>query len=361
PAPKAAPQGPAVAPARLAEDYSGTNIQEAGVDEPDWAKTDGRRLYTLAHGRLWAVAVEGSPRVLGSLPLDTAQQLLLAGNRLIALGNGNPASVPEGPSVTPTAHVTVIDITNPGAMRVTGKLDVDGGYLSARLVGGVARIVFQSNPHALDFTSPRDGTPEAQAQAIEHNRQVVRSSTVNNYRPSYRVLDGGGRVRSQGRLVACADAYRPPVFSGFGTLSVVTLDADHPEKSGSTSVMADGDIVYASATRLYVATNQWGPVEGQVARPSPTTLVHEFDISDPAGARYLVSGQVRGVALNQFALSEDKGYLRVATTDLLPSSESFVTVLSDNGKILAQVGQVGGLGHGERVHAVRFIGDAGYV
>src|SRR5205823_1239008 len=32
PAPSGAPQGPAVAAARLAEDYSGTNIQEAGVD-----------------------------------------------------------------------------------------------------------------------------------------------------------------------------------------------------------------------------------------------------------------------------------------------------------------------------------------
>src|SRR5207245_2849341 len=43
-------QGPAVAGARLAEDFSGTNVQEAGVDEPDTVKTDGHRLFTLAQG-----------------------------------------------------------------------------------------------------------------------------------------------------------------------------------------------------------------------------------------------------------------------------------------------------------------------
>jgi uncharacterized secreted protein with C-terminal beta-propeller domain len=89
--------------------------------------------------------------------------------------------------------------------------------------------------------------------------------------------------------------------------------------------------------------------------------VHSFDISSPTAARYRVSCQVRGTALNQFSLSEDKGYLRIATTDAGGGSESFVTVLADTGQALAQVGQVGGLGHGERIQAVRFIGDVGYV
>jgi hypothetical protein len=71
--------------------------------------------------------------------------------------------------------------------------------------------------------------------------------------------------------------------------------------------------------------------------------------------------------LNQFALSEDKGYLRVATTDTGPTgvpgpgSESFVTVLKNSGELLTQVGQVGGLGKGQAIQAVRFIGDVGYV
>jgi hypothetical protein len=42
-------------------------------------------------------------------------------------------------------------------------------------------------------------------------------------------------------------------------------------------------------------------------------------------------------------------------------SESFVSVLKQDGAVLRQIGRVGGLGKGERIYAVRFIGDVGYV
>src|SRR5207253_11210605 len=112
--------GQVQAGAALAPDSSTTNIQEAGVDEPDIVKNDGRRLFTLAQGKLWGVSVEGAPRVLGSLPLENAQQLLLTGNRVIVLGGGfiqpGPAvahggavAVDGGPAPQTNARVTVVD------------------------------------------------------------------------------------------------------------------------------------------------------------------------------------------------------------------------------------------------------------
>lgn len=69
---------------------------------------------------------------------------------------------------------------------------------------------------------------------------------------------------------------------------------------------------------------------------------------------------IPGSVLNQYSLSEHVGRLRVASTeDLTRESESFVTVLS--GDRLARVGGVGGLGRGERIYAVRFAGEKGYV
>ena len=54
--------------------------------------------------------------------------------------------------------------------------------------------------------------------------------------------------------------------------------------------------------------------------------------------------------------------LRAATTvGIAPESESRVTTLAERGGVLAPLGQVGGLGKGERIYAVRFIGDVGYV
>src|SRR6185312_1301922 len=44
-----------------------------------------------------------------------------------------------------------------------------------------------------------------------------------------------------------------------------------------------------------------------------------------------------------------------------PDSESFLTTLRLESGALVKLGQVGGLGRGERVYAVRFVGDVGYV
>ena len=71
---------------------------------------------------------------------------------------------------------------------------------------------------------------------------------------------------------------------------------------------------------------------------------------------------VHGTLLNQFSLSEDKGVLRAASTvGFGPEAESKVTTLARDGGHLVRRGQVGGLGRGERIYAVRFMGDAGYV
>src|SRR5690242_20610144 len=52
-------------------DYSGTNVQEAGVDEPDLVKTNGSTLFALENGMLESVDVgQGRPRLLDTLKLD---------------------------------------------------------------------------------------------------------------------------------------------------------------------------------------------------------------------------------------------------------------------------------------------------
>src|SRR5262252_8179671 len=49
-------------------DYSGTNVQETGVDEPDLLKTNGNTLFTVSGNQLESVDVSGkSPRLLDTL------------------------------------------------------------------------------------------------------------------------------------------------------------------------------------------------------------------------------------------------------------------------------------------------------
>jgi uncharacterized secreted protein with C-terminal beta-propeller domain len=80
---------------------------------------------------------------------------------------------------------------------------------------------------------------------------------------------------------------------------------------------------------------------------------------------------VPGDLLNQYALSEYDGRLRIATTttdagpprccDQPPATRSAVRVLEERGGALVEVGRVDGLGRGERIYAVRFVGPVGYL
>lgn len=356
--------------------FSTTNNQEADVDEPDTVKTDGKRIFALANGKLWATAVDGAPRVVGSLAFDGIypSQLLLAGDRLLVFGYGNVSTQgsdqakPTGSSpVAPgsvQSRVVVVDVGDAAAMKVVTTLNVDGSYLSARLVKGVARIVLRTEPARFTWSYPKDGSAQAQQEATDKNKAIVSGSTTANWVPTLTVTDGAGRTGPAKPLADCSDSLHPQVFSGFGMLTVLTVDPDSPTATNATSVMASGNIVYASTTGLYVSTTAWDHVEnqGQVVRFGPDTLVHKFDITSTDGAVYKASGRVQGTALNQYSMSELDGRLRIATTASNPNStESYVTVLADNGAALVSVGQVGGLGKGERIYSVRFVGDTAYV
>jgi uncharacterized secreted protein with C-terminal beta-propeller domain len=71
----------------------------------------------------------------------------------------------------------------------------------------------------------------------------------------------------------------------------------------------------------------------------------------------VASGKVPGTLVNQYALSEWDGHLRVATTDA-KTRTSAVRILDSK---LAQVGVADGLGRNERIYSVRFIGPRAYV
>ena len=382
---------PVAAPA-AGTDYSGTNVQEAGVDEPDLVTTDGRRLVTFAGGQLRVVDLSGGEaRLAASLRIADRPygegELLLHGDRVVVLHAELPDVMPVEPMpmptplppgarpgagaaisrsphhpITPRAAVTVVDISDLAAPAVVEEVVVDGHLVAARMVDGVARLVLRSGPPNLPFLYP-SGSEESVDVATEANKKVVANSTLEDWLPSYEV--GGGEPR---RLTECSDVSRPEVFSGLGMLSVVTVDADDPRPGPAATVLGAGDTVYASTEHLYVTSSAWtspplprpGQEPGRSGMPDTSTEIHKFDIADEVRTSYLASGRVKGRLLNSFSMSEHEGALRVATTDDV-AQESAVHVLREQDGALELVGGVGGLGKTERIFAVRFLGDRGYV
>jgi uncharacterized secreted protein with C-terminal beta-propeller domain len=359
-------------------DYSGTNVQEAGVDEPDMVKTNGVTLFAVENGQLEAVGVGGArPKLLDTLKLDSgwSHELLLSGTHLLVLSRGGywiqPLPAEPATMIAPQASsstLTEVDVSDPAALKVVQTLRLDGAYLDARMIGSTVRVVSSSSlPIELPYVTPSGATAEALAAAEAKNRAVVASSRLAAWLPTYRLGKQPARP-----LVSCRAVRRPAIFSGLGMLNVTTIDlAKGLAPVDSTAVMTDGRIVYASPTTLYVATEPWSarplPAAPTVAPSAGTTQIHAFDISDPTKTTYLGSGTVPGYLLSQWSLSEFQGVLRVVSTDTPawwgtgPASQSYLTTLRPQNGGLVQVGQLGGLGRGDRVYAVRIIGDTGYV
>ena len=476
---------PATAADEAVVEVSGTNNQESDVDEADVVKTDGRVLAAVARGRLQLVDLrDGGRRLAASIPLSQGwgHELLLHDGRLLVTATveepmpdgdrpvaedmafpdeATTSDAPRGgapdsriapdiaimPMGTPKLELMLIDVRDPADPKTLGSVRMDGQLVSSRLVDGMVRVVMRSNPQP-DMAMPQHGPGTDQAEmrdledrAVERNREILESSTAEDWLPAYAVRDAQGDTVQEAPLVQC-DAIRHPVqFRGFGLLSVLAVPmtgegAGALTPTGTAGVLGDGDTVYATPDRLYVAMNRFEetpvampgaprpepgapepapmpvepdggigdgavppdtatsddgvaaqsapapdapmPIEGEggiggevapdvmPAPPKTTVDIHEFDTSDPARPVYTASGSVPGHLLNQWSLSAHEGHLRVATTDGQfgfdgQTSESAVYVLRRDGAKLVEVGRVAGLGKGERIYAVRYFGDYGFV
>jgi len=364
-------------------DYSGTNVQVTGVDEPDIIKTDGTRILTIVDGKLSYVDVTtGLPLLLGALQLTGGwnHQLLVVGETVFVFANGGggvaiPTDVAEvGGFFYPGYHgnstmVFEVDISDPANMKVERTLTAEGRYLSARLIGGTVRVVVSSYPSDLPFVYPSNEAGEA--IALDANRKIIDQTTLEDWLPEYTLIESDGSSTT-GLLVDCARTHSPAEFAGFETLSVLTFAGESGVDAGdAAAVIAGGETVYASTENIYIATNVWVPSgwfgnDSQDFNESYSTSLHKFSISGSDPAEYEASGSVRGHLLSQFSMDEYDGYLRVATTDGPPwgfddTSESFVVVFEQQGDQLVEVGSVGEMGKGERIFSVRFIGEAAYV
>jgi len=381
---KSMPQ--AATPPAEQRDHSTTNVHEQGVDEPDIVKTDGKRVVSIADGKLRVVDV-ASRTIAGTLDLGDnrhATQLLVAGDRALVVTGGAgmiyERPVPSGKPMMPDLYAgTELVLVDLKGLKEIGSLKTDGLYLDARQIGGTARVVVRSQPR-MPWVYPDQTTNEA--GALRRNREILQNEPIASWLPQYELNQNG--AKSSGTLVDCANVSHPVVHSATSMLTVLTFELSGQLGTGQpVSIVADGDTVYGTDRNLYIADDHRLlpelPGRPPVQRPI-STAIHQFDISQAGPPKHVASGDVAGTLLNQYSLSEHNDVLRVATTtgtsapccwrmggDVSqqppppPPSESAVTTLRRDGNKLAQVGHIGGLGKGERIYSVRFIGDLGYV
>jgi hypothetical protein len=263
---------------------------------------------------------------------------------------------PDGALVT-ESEVLLIDLS--GSPRVVSRYRGSGTLVDARQTGTVARVVLKSRPR-ITFSSAEDDDARWKG-----NQAAVGKAPLDAWLPTWSVTTGG---QTRTGTQSCDRISRPGEFSGAAMVTVLTFDMAKAglDDGRPVSVVADADTVYGTGTTLYLAGDQRWRLDllpGRAALPVPQrTDLYRFDLHGNQEPVYAAAGSVPGFLVNQYALSEWGGNLRVATTsDNKGTSVSAIRVLHQRGAKLEQTGVLDGLGKGERIYSVRFIGPRGYV
>jgi hypothetical protein len=362
---------------------TGTNNQVAGVDEADFIKNDGQYIY---------LAQNGVFRIVSSWPADqthTVSTTPLVGDpkKLFVVGDQALVYVAVGASANAysqectygydcdftgdgsTTKMLVFDIENRAAPVLMREIDLSGSLIAGRRVGSAVHTVvsqsvqlfpgLQYSPE-VNLCNGSGGfnfieVLQAYESLRQQNRDLILNTDLDVAFPT--VTDSAG-LTDTGSDAACQSLLASSIADGTAFTSLVSIDIDHPGPVKTATVISSSGAIYASADSLYMA------VPHQLNDKDVST-VHKFRIADVAGeTKYEASGMVEGRALNQFAMDEQDGVLRIATTngrDPDPSTVSYVSALEQHQDDLVKIGQIGGIAPHEDIRSVRFDGNRGFV
>jgi hypothetical protein len=367
------------APVKAAKTRSETNNQVVGVDEADIVKTDGRYVYLVSTGG-FRILEAMKPRLVSLTPIPGhVRELFVEGDRAVifsALGLGMPRCLNgydcQFAGDGTGTKVSVYDIANRAQPKLLRDFDLSGSLVAARRIGTTIHTVVTDNDTGTEWeTWPQNlemcGVPEATVRA---KFAAMRAANERKIRAKTTPLP---TLTEQGKKeTLCTDLFRTPIKDGQAFTTVLSfdlLDTTTPPKHAT--VQSRPGAVFASANALYMSVAHRKMNSGRwysfyTSDVNEVSEVHKFGIgASPKDTRYIGSGTVPGHVLNQFAMDEWYGYLRIATTQGKvpdPKVSSAVSILAEGkGGNLTRVGAVQNIAPGEDIRSVRFDGDRGYV
>jgi len=359
-------------------DYSKTNVQVEGVDEADWAKTDGRFIYQLSGGRVLIADIRnpGSPRLAAVLEYADdkssfhPQALYVSGGRLVVIGTayrqdeirvyGTNEAQPDTaaksgqimiwPPIRDLSFTAarVYELDDSGTPVLVRELEIEGRHVTSRMIGSALYFVTSKYNPVYPLQDP---PAEPRPQDFE---PVWRDSADS---------DGPKRIPLN-RIHYFPDSPES------ATLLIGAVDLDDAGAAMQvTACLGSAGTVYASAENLYIAVAKYDWPEDADGKPNRSvqpklrTDLYKFRL-EGGSAVYAGQGSVPGHVLNQFSMDEYDGHFRIATTSGHMWAESD-DISKNNLYVLDEwlrtVGRLEGLAPGERIYSARFMGSRAYM
>lgn len=396
--------------------YSQTNVQVAGIDEPDIVKTDGVNIF-LSTEQYYGIQKGGATPMIERIMPPQYQQ---AETKVV---KALPAS----------------DLALASKIDKTGNLLLDGKTLvifSGRDIFGYD-VTDATNPQKIWENKIDDGSWIASSRLYQNKIYLVVQKSINIASPCpIQPMVANGQAVS----IKCESIYHPvSVMPVDSTFVVTVLNPANGQVENTVSFVGSqsASTIYMSANAIYLAyqnnPNIFNFMLGLMRENKDVfpkwmvtrmEKVASYDLSDSTklvelvtmlqqymtvnngtdssaqekileerGAKYYethkrelertdivaidlknlnvsANGSVPGYLLNNFSLDEYKGNLRVAITIGQSSLLNGIGGSSSGGSVsdvyildkdLKEIGSVKDLGKGERIYSARFVGDQGYI
>ncbi len=351
------------APTYQSDDYTKTNVQVEGVDEGDIIKTDGSRIYSVSWDRLQVISLLGN----GEMELLLNEQIVpvngetynsytyyselyVTGRYLVVTGQKIEYSIvkltldddtnddiildyyPYYHSYTQTSVVFIYDINT---LQKVDSFQVSGNLYGSRMIDD--KLYFIANYYPPYY-------------ALTDEEFDMRPWYIHNEEIDY--FDYEDIKYLPGSL-----------YQAFTTITVFNLDEEITIANDIFLSSSYWGQMYVSPTAIYFAANYY--TQNFLGYYEQKGLLLSFQISERTGeVSFGGSGFYSGYVINQFAMDEYNGYMRIATTEGWSSSVKnrlyvFERKLVDGAYQLDVVGFIDeGLGKpGERIQSVRFNKD----
>ncbi len=356
-------------------DFSPTNVQVQGVDEPDIVKTDGTWVYARAGDAIAIFRAVPLERV-ATLPLaGSFRDLFLDGDRLVAFtAQTLPYSLQENASFTRNAtypaqraitRILIFSVADPTQPALLRNFTIDGSYTDSRLIDGFVYLLTDhglTDPVVLPLytegprTRPVAGYSDifyTTAPDTDYLLTAVASfRTRGDAEPSAKLfLRGSVQTLSVStRNIYLATRKQPRLRDLEREIAAVWAAALRDELQSQPPANATADILNnLSAVRQRAAAfsglataedaQELAALTADYARLRPdrqgnfstdlqerlrdladrlvdqydAVIIHRVAIGNGAISP-AATGEVPGRLWNQFSLDEHNGYLRVATT-----------------------------------------------
>lgn len=335
------------------KDFGTTNRQEEDVDEGDIIKTDGNYLYVVPADKNIVSIVDvqsADMKEIAQISFEKnefCKELYITGNTLVIVGysfeeNEEKSDVKDDAVYSYSYYryadgdntfVKVYDITDRTAPNLVTEYSQQGSYDSSRMIG--TKLYNVSTYHV----NVRDDN---------YRGQCIPETEINGV--------------CEKIPADCISVIEESVSSTYAVIT--TIDVKNDTEPKCEAILGNCDELYASSKGLFISETAYDKKTYE-----ENTKIYRFEYTD-TGVNFKCMGKVAGYINDQFSMSYDGEYFRIATTlNKTEVSGDTVSMFSDNrvnnlyilNNNMQIVGKVEDMAKGETIQSVRFVGNMAYV